>query len=235
MHTTNLYTPKYYYMGPREYIHGTTILKSFCDVLKQEGIIQFHINNLKFYNESKNNCDIIFSNQLLTDKNHSKINAFMEIFNADDNKFLYLIDTGESSNVPRKADEKYLKLLDTCYLGEFCSSSTIENIHNFNELFLYLIEINKRTHLKTLNKTSNTCKVRFVTLEKLSVDLEANFHKTTFVNIQNLGIKKASKNLSYSISELSFNLHKKSQKFLIGFAFSHSEKSNIKKKSIRVP
>ena len=212
----------YYFKGLRNYVHGTTMFESFCRVLRDNNIDIFEIKDLKFHKELHHNGQIILKRQLTEDEDAPQglLVASMSFLVDGEIAYINLLDDPDSEVIDRRDDLTGTFIKEVHQTGIYESQGRIVNVKDFESFVTALIEVNKRTHIQTLDDTNKAYSYRWVFLRTLCVDFSLEFPKEVVVKIKHLGLKKGKDGKNYTLNTLNFFLQEKAYKLMISFAYS---------------
>ena len=197
---------EYYFKGSRNYVHGTTIFESFCNVLRDRGITLFRMYDLKFYQEMYNNGRIIIGQNILNQNNLTQKNlkTSMSLIVKDKPLDIYLFDDSNSKVVERRKDLTHTYIKEVLKTKDYESESRLINIDNFVSLVTALVEVNKQTHIKTLGDTGREYKYRWVFSKDFFVGLNLKIPTNINVQVKHLGLKKDKDGKTYTFNKINF-------------------------------
>ena len=91
---------EYYFKGSRNYVHGTTMFESFCNILREMNISTFEVKDIKFHRELYNNGKIFINTQLTERKDIDlkDLKASMSIITEEKPINIYLFANQDSKS-----------------------------------------------------------------------------------------------------------------------------------------
>lgn len=211
----------YYFKGSRNYVHGTTIFESFCRVLKDSQINVFDVKGLKFHRELHRNGRIILVAQPNEAGNFNCEDPMvsMSFLVGGRPAQIYLLEAAGSDVVDRREDTTDAHINKVVKTGDYESESTLTDIKDFETLVAAIVEVNKKTHAKTVHGPQEKYNYRWAFLQNLPVDLNAEFPEKIDVHIKHIGHKKGSDGMVYTLNKIIFSLNDKKHQTVISFSY----------------
>lgn len=212
----------YYFKGSRNYVHGTTMFESFCRVLRDNDIGVFDIKDLKFHKELHHNGRITLNRQSAQgeDDDRELLVASMSFLADGEMSCISLSDAPDSAVVDRKDDVTAALIKEVCPTGLYESQSKIIHVKDFESFVTALVEVNKQTHIHTLNDTQKAYSYRWVFMRNLCVDFHLEFPPEIEVEVRHVGLKKGKDGKNYTLNTLHFSLWEKDYNPMISFAYN---------------
>lgn len=207
--------------GSRNYVQGATMFESFCRVLRDNDIGVFDVKELKFHRELHHNGRIILRRQPAqgTDDRPDLLVASMSFAVKGEPAWIGLWDEPASAIVDREEDLTAAFIKEVCPTGPYESQSKITHVKDFGSLLTALVEVNKRTHIHTLNDVHKAYGYRLVLMRNLGVDVSVEFPEEIEVKIKHRGLKRGKDGKDYTLNTFYFSLGRKDFNPMLGFAY----------------
>ena len=216
LHTNILWN--YYFKGARDYVQGPVIFDSFCTVLRDNRFDRFFVKDLKFHKKLHNNGQIILSIPTQEiDFLEQQLVASMNFSCQGQPSKILLIDPGSSAVSERKDDTTAMSIKEVVLLSDFTAHAKMVNIDNFERLITVLVEVNKRTHQKTLKDFNNEYIYQITLLSDLEVDFFQDLSGEIPVEVKHVGLKRVDDGTSFTLNKLFFSLKNTSACITVGF------------------
>ncbi len=215
---------EYYFKGSRNYVHGTTMFESFCNILREMNISTFEVKDIKFHRELYNNGKIFINTQLTERKDIDlkDLKASMSIITEEKPINIYLFANQDSKVLKRRDDNTHLYIKRIIKNNDYESKSKLINVKDFIALITALVEVNKQTHIKTINDIKKEYKYRWVFSKNFFVNLNLGFPEEIEVKNNHLGHKKDKEGKIFTSNRIDYLLGKK--RYGINMYFTYFKK-----------
>ena len=215
----------YYFIGHRNYVHGTSIFESFLDSLvhsswyREEADGRIAVTQLKFTTELKNNGVIRLA---FGDKRPfgEPTTAEMRCQVGGRRLTLSLFSKKDSPVTARAPDRDRGYFVDDLSTEEFGGECVLSGITGHEGLVRGLIEANKQVHSECLRRgTRRAFEIRWIYMRNHLLEPEKGLPTTVPVRIRNIGTKEDGTGRTYTLNKVSYTMGDRIIDFDLCFAY----------------